>query len=181
MARFPCGQGRHVLHVRCVVEALEKGTAPAPLRCPVADCGARHPRRDTLEEAVQADSGLRNRAVQMGWGTISDEDQRSRVLWYGWHQPSLGIGPPLDASSLQDLGQRFATEKIVQSHLAGAHARLSVHALSILHHAMREHRLNRDSATTNSLQQAITIWYLMPALFHSINGRIRRRERFTLV
>ncbi|CAN0575795.1 unnamed protein product, partial [Laminaria digitata] len=64
--RFPCGQGRHVLHARCVVEALARGAAPAPLRCPAVDCGALHPRRDALEAAVQADPGLRNRAARMG-------------------------------------------------------------------------------------------------------------------
>ena len=71
--RFPCGQGRHVLHARGVIEALARGTAPAPLRCPAADCGARHPRRDALEAAVQSDPGLRNRAAQMVGGTIGDE------------------------------------------------------------------------------------------------------------
>ena len=109
--RFPCGQGRHVLHARCVVDALARGAAPAPLRCPAADCRVLHPRRDALEAAVQADPGLRDRAARMGGGTIGDEDLRSRGLWYGWDQNSLGIGPPLDAVSLDDLGQRFATGK----------------------------------------------------------------------
>lgn len=31
---FPCGQGRHVLHARCAVEALDRGAALAPLHCP---------------------------------------------------------------------------------------------------------------------------------------------------
>ena len=38
--RFPCVQGRHVLHARCVVEALAKSAAPAPLLYPTANCGA---------------------------------------------------------------------------------------------------------------------------------------------
>ena len=117
----------------------------------------------------------------MGGGTIGDEDLRSRGLWYGWDQNSLGIGPPLDAVSLDDLGQRFATGKKVQPQLAGAHARLSVHVLGILNHAMGEHRPNRDSATPNSLLRAIKLWYLMPALLHSPDGRIKRRQRFALV
>ena len=61
--RFPCGQGLYVLvlvlHARCVVEALARGAAPAPLRCPPVKCGAQHPRLDALEAAVEADSGLR--------------------------------------------------------------------------------------------------------------------------
>ena len=44
--RFPCGQGRHVLHVRRVVETLARGAARASLRCLTVNCGAQHPRRD---------------------------------------------------------------------------------------------------------------------------------------
>ena len=112
--RFPCGQGRHVLHARYVVEVLARGAAPAPLRRPAFNCGAQNPRRDALEAAVQADPGLRNRAGRMGGGTIGDDDLRSRGLWYGWDENSLGIGPPLDAVSMDDLRQRFATGKNVQ-------------------------------------------------------------------
>ena len=81
-------------------------------------------------------------------------------------QNSLGIGSPLDAVSLDDLGQRFETVKKMQQQLAGAHARLCVHVLGILNHAMGEHRPNRDSATPNSLLRAIKLWYFMPALLH---------------
>ena len=38
--RFPCGQGGHVPHARYVVEALARGVAPAPLRCPAVSCRA---------------------------------------------------------------------------------------------------------------------------------------------
>ena len=111
--RYSCGQGRHVLHARCVVEALARSAAPESLRCPTVNCRAQHPIRDALEAAVQADPGLRSRARRMGGGTIGDEDLRSRGPWYGWDQNSLGIGPPLDAVSLEELGQRFATgEKV---------------------------------------------------------------------
>ena len=156
-----------MLHALCVVEALARGAAPAPLRCPAANCGAQHPRRDALQAAVQADPGLRNRAQRMGGGTKGDEDLRSRGLWYGWDQNSLGIGPPLDAVSMDDVRQRFATGKEVKPELAGAHARLSIHVLGILNHTMREHRPNRDSVTPNSLVRAIKLRYLMPALLHS--------------
>ena len=78
--RFPCGQRRHVLYARCVVEALARSVAPAPLRFPTVNCGAQHPRRDGLEEAVQAYPGLRNRASRIGGGITGDEDLRSRGL-----------------------------------------------------------------------------------------------------
>ena len=82
---------------------------------------------------------------------------------------------------MYDLGQRFATGEKVQPQLAGAHACLSVHMLGILNHAMTEHRPNRDSATPDSPIRAIKLWYLMPALLHSPNGRIKKRQRFALV
>ena len=53
--------------------------------------------------------------------------------------------------------------------------------LGILNHAIGEHRPNRDSVTPNSLLRAIKLWYLMPALLHSPDGRIKRRQRCTLV
>ena len=46
---------------------------------------------------------------------------------------------------------------------------------------MGEHRSNRDSATPNSLLRAVKLWYLMPALLHSPDGRIKKRQRFALV
>ena len=107
--RFPCGQGRHVLHARCVVEAPARCVAPAQLRFPAVSCRAQHPRRDALEEVIQVGPGLCNWAARMGGGTAGDADLRSRGLWYGWDQNSLGVGPPLDAVSLDDLQQRFAT------------------------------------------------------------------------
>ena len=109
--RFPCGQWRHVLHARCVVGALARSAAPAPLHCPIVNCVAQHTRWDALKAAVQADPGLRNRAGRMGGGTIDDEDLQSRGLWYEWDQNNLGAVPPLDAISLDDLVQRFAAGK----------------------------------------------------------------------
>ena len=162
VVRFPCGQESYVLHARCVVESLARGVTPAPLRCPAVSCRAQHPRRDALEAAVQADPGLRNRAARMEVETAGDADLRSQGLWHGWDQTSLGVGPPLDAVSLDDLQKRFATGKKVQPQLAGAHARISVHVLGIFNHPMGEHRPNQDSATPNSLLRVIKLWYIMP-------------------
>lgn len=60
-----CGQGRHVLHERCVVEDLVKGVTPAPSRCPELDCEVHHARQDLLEAVIQADAGLRTRVEKM--------------------------------------------------------------------------------------------------------------------
>ena len=58
---------------------------------------------------------------------------------------------------------------------------MSVYVLCILNHAVGEHRPNRDSSTPNSLLRAIKIWYLMPALLHSPDGRIKGRHGIALV
>ena len=109
--RLSCGQGRHVLHSRYVVEALARVAAPAPLRRPAVNCGAQHPRRHALEAAVQVDPGPRDRAERMGEENEGDDGIRSRGLRYGWDQNSLDIGSSLDAGSLEGLGQRLVTEK----------------------------------------------------------------------
>ena len=53
--------------------------------------------------------------------------------------------------------------------------------LGILNHAMEEHRPNRDSATPNSLLRVIKLWYIMPGLLNSPDGRIKRRQRLSLL
>ena len=65
--------------------------------------------------------------------------------------------------------------------MAAAHACLSIHVLGIPNHALGNHSLNWDSATPNSLLRAIKLWYLIPALLHSPDGRFKRRQRFALV
>ena len=72
----------------------------------------------------------------MGGGITGGKDLRSRGLWYGRDQNSLGIGPLLRAVSLDKLRQRFATSKTMQSQLAGAHARLGVSLLAIFNNAI---------------------------------------------
>lgn len=130
--RLPCEQGRHMPHARCVVEAVVRHAAPAPLHCPAANCGAQHPRRDALKAAVQEGPGLRSRAGRIERRTIGDEDLRGRGLSYGWDQNSLGIRPPLDTFLLDNLRQRFATTKTVQPQLVGTHERLSIHVRGTL-------------------------------------------------
>lgn len=53
--------------------------------------------------------------------------------------------------------------------------------LDILNRAMGEHRPKRDSATLNSLLRVIKVGYLTLALFHSLEDRIKSRQRFALV
>ena len=76
---FPHGQRRHVLHLRCVVEARAASVVPVSLTFPNNSCGAEKPTRNALV-AVQEYPGLSNLAGRVGAGTIGDEDLRSRGL-----------------------------------------------------------------------------------------------------
>ena len=145
------------------------------------DCGARHLRRDALKAAVQARPG----SSQSG-----NVDRKRDHRWRGPTQPEamvrMGPNQPGHRATtrcrfLGGPGATFRNRKPVQPQLAGAHARLRVHALGIFNHAMGKHRPNRDSATPNSLLQALKLWYLMPALLHLPDGRTNRRQRFALV
>ncbi|CAN0558302.1 unnamed protein product, partial [Laminaria digitata] len=80
-----------------------------------------------------------------------------------------------------DLEQRFITVVKVQPRLATAHAKLFTHVLGLLNHALGEHRQERQSETPNSLLRATKWWYILPALLHSQDGRVTRRESFASV
>lgn len=73
---------------------------------------AQHP---TAEPSTQYGAHWRRRSKQIRISAIGpviwegDENLRSRGHWYGLDRKSLGIGPPLDAVSLDDLGHRFAS------------------------------------------------------------------------
>ena len=97
---------------------------------------------------------------------IRDRDQRS-----------LGIGPPIVIVSFDDLGQRFAAGKST----AAVGWRTRTPGGSHAWHPQASYRPNRDSATPNSLLRAVKLWYLMPTLLHSMDVRIKSRQRFTLV
>ena len=68
----------------------------------------------------------------------------------------------------------------MQPQLAGAYARLSVHVLGMLDHAMKEHRPNREAAPQKSLLRAIKLWYIIPAMLHSPDRQATRRQRVLL-
>ena len=93
----------------------------------------------------------------------------------------MGIAGPLDDVSLEQLQQRFNTVVKVQPGLATAHTKLVTHVLGLLNHALGAHRPNRQSETPSSLLRAIKLWYIVPALLHSQDSRVQRRERFAYV
>lgn len=93
----------------------------------------------------------------------------------------MGIGLQLDAVSLDILQQRFATGEKEQPQLAGAHTHHNVYLLSIINHALGDHRLNRDLTTTNSLLWEIKRWYILPVRLHLPDDRSKRWHRFALV
>lgn len=94
---------------------------------------------------------------------------------------SLAIGRLLHPVSLDHLQQHFVTENKVQPQLAGAHGCLSARGFSIICHALGEYRPNRDLATPKFFPRAIKLWHIISALLHSPEGRIKRRQRFTLM
>ena len=108
VVRLPCGH-RHVMHARCVVEAIRRGGLHVQLICGTRGCTGHHRRRELLEAAVQANPGLRvavaglRRRPDNSWG------ERREELCYPWDQTSLGLAGPLDDVSLEQLQQRFIT------------------------------------------------------------------------
>ncbi|CAB1098462.1 unnamed protein product [Ectocarpus sp. CCAP 1310/34] len=124
----------------------------------VHECGAQHSRRNSLEAAVQADSGLQLRAERLKRG-LNDEPHGARSL-YIWNQDSPGIGPALDDVSMDDLSLRFQTVKKVQPRFASDHARLQTHVLHLVNKQLAEGG-GASSATggTGTLEEA---WNLAP-------------------
>lgn len=112
-------------------------------------------------------------------GRPDDEDEGQRQgLYYPWDQDSLGVAGPLDNVSLQDLQQRFITVVRVKPELATPHAKLITHSFGLVNHALGVHRPNGSENTPNSLLRAIKLWYILPALLHSQDGRMKRTMRF---
>ena len=130
-----------------------------------------------MAAAVQADPGLRYRADRMAGG-MGDASSEAGTL-YGWHQNSPGIGPALDNVIMEDLALRFQTVKKIKSWLASDHARLQTHVLNLVNKELSEtSNLPSQSRTPLSLLRAIKLWYLLPALLHSFDGRITRKARY---
>ena len=119
----------------------------------------------------------------MGFGGIPNDGKEGRLhgLCYPWDQDTLGIADLLDDVPLGDVELRFTTVVKVQLRLATAHVKLSTHVLALLNHALGEHRLSRELETPNSLLRAIKLWYILPALLQSQDGRAKRHERFASV
>lgn len=173
MVNLPCG---HVIHARCVLSNLESGGEQA-LGCRVTGSGAQHPRRENLEAAVQADAGLRYRANRMVGGLSPTlGDGRNFFLW---HQDSPGIGPALDAISVDDLSHRFEMVKKVLPSLAADHAKLNTHVLQLLNEQLAEGAGSPSQPQTPfSTLRALKLWYLLPGLLHSFDGRVTHKERY---
>ena len=174
VVQLPCG---HPIHAGCVISTLERGGERSLLQCRAARCGAQHSRRDNLVAAVQADPGLRQRAERM-IGGLTDEPSGVPTL-YNWSQDSPGIGPALDAVSMDDLTLRIETVKKVQPQLASEHARLQTHVLQLVIKQLSESGgAPPATGTPPSILRAIKLWYLLPGLLHSFDGRVTRKGRY---
>ena len=69
----------------------------------------------------------------------------------------------------------------VQTRLSTVHSKLFTHVLGRLNHGLPENWQYRQPETPNSLLRAIKLWYILSALLHSQNGRLKRRERFASI
>lgn len=85
---------------------------------------------------------------------------------------------PLDRASLNDLQVRFITFVNVQPKPATSHAKLITHSLGLGNHALGAHRPSGIPNTPNSPLRALKLWYIIPALLHSQDGRKSRTTRF---
>ena len=159
-------------------ECSQTGREQAPFLCGARGCTVRHERRQALEVAVQADPVLHVTAAGLGGRPDDGEEGYRDGLCYPWDQRTLGIAGPLYEVRLKDFEQRFVTVVKVQPRLATAHAKLTTHAVGLLNHALGEHRQTTQSETPRTLLRSIKLWYILPALLHSQDGRIKRRERF---
>ena len=89
-------------------------------------------------------------------------------MLYTWNQDSPGIGPALDAVSMDDLTHRFHKSKKFHPWPAPDRAGLQTHVLQLV--------IKRRSAssgpspakgTPSSTLRVIKLWYLLPGLLHS--------------
>lgn len=174
VVQLPCG---HPIHARCVLSNLERGGERSLLQCRTAGCGTQHPRRDNLAAAVQADPGLRRRAERMIGGL--DDEQSGAPTLYNWSQDSPGIGPALDAVSMDDVTFRIHTVKKIPPWLASEHARLQTHVLQlVVKQPSESSRPPPATGTPPSTLRVIKLWYLLPGLLHSFDGRVTRKARY---
>ena len=127
---------------------------------------------------IRGSSGRRVTAAGLGGKPDDGEEERRDGLCYPRDQNTLGIAGPLDDVPLEDLQQRFVTVVKVQPRLATAHAKLITHVLGLLNHALEEHHQPTQSEMPQSILRSIKLWYILPALLHSQDGRMKRRERF---
>ena len=122
------GQGRHLLHARCVIEASREAQhrhhsgAEQSTRSPASETGrtggsgSSEPAKSQAGRADRRGHHRRRRPTNPG-------------VLVRWDQNSLGGRLPLDAVLFYGLRQHFATGKMEQPQLIGAHTRLNVHRL----------------------------------------------------
>jgi len=79
---------------------------------------------------------------------------------------------------MEDLTARFETVKKVKSWLASEHAKIQTHVLNLLNSSLAERSDSARTPTPPSLLRAIKLWYILPGLLHSFDGRVTRKEHY---
>ena len=90
----------------------------------------------------------------------------------------MGVANPLDIISLNDLQMQFIAVVKVQPQLATIHAKLITHFFGFVNHALGAHRPRGSPNTPNSILRALKLWYILPALLHSLDRRRSRTVKF---
>ena len=79
---------------------------------------------------------------------------------------------------MTDLQIWFISVVKVKSNMSITHAKLITLLLGLVNHTLGVHRPSGSTNTLNSLLRALKLWYILPALLHSQDGRMIRTERF---
>ena len=74
--------------------------------------------------------------------------------------------------SLTDLQMLFITVVKVKPNLSSTPAKLIIHSLGLVNHALGAHRPSGSTNTPISLLRALKLRYILPAQLHSKDGRI---------
>ena len=89
------------------------------------------------------------------------------------------MGPVLDTVSMEDLTCRIQTVKKIQPWLASEHARLQTHVIQLVNKQLSESSgPSPTTGTPPSTLRVVKLWYRLPELVHSFDGRVTRKGRY---
>ena len=90
------------------------------------------------------------------------------------------MGPALDAVGMEDLTCRIHSVKKIKPWLASKYARLQTHVIQMVTKQLSSESSGPSptTGTPPSTLRVIKLWYLLPRLLHSFDGRVTRKGRY---